>query len=270
MASSLFKRLRTTAFNLIRKPLILVFAAFACTACATTGGAPSQLTAGMPVAAPMGLFEFCVRNPGECDIGDAMPTDLSAKAVQTAGDGAPADVTATGTVLSVPAIEPVREPVAALSLARAINTFVNQAITYRPDLEVWGVEDYWTLPLSKAGVPYGDCEDYALEKRAMLLAAGVPPGKVRLALVWSRLTGHHAVLVLSVDGVEYVLDNAIGEIRRVADTPYQWLSIQSGDSLLSWVSVSEPCCGEASDSQSASTAVIVASNTATDPQSEPS
>lgn len=255
MASSLFKRLRTTAFNLIRKPLILVFAAFACTACATTGGAPSQLTAGMPVAAPMGLFEFCVRNPDECEIGDAVPTDLSAKAVQTAGDGAPADVTATGTVLSVPAIEPVREPVAALSVARAINTFVNQAITYRSDLEVWGVEDYWTLPLSRHGVIYGDCEDYALEKRTMLIAAGVPPRDVRLALVWSRVTGHHAVLVLNVDGADYVLDNADSEIRRIMDTPYQWLAIQAGESLLSWASVGVDA-GEGPDPSNVQTVLV--------------
>lgn len=239
MASSLLKRLRTTAFNLIRSPLILVFSAFACTACATTGGAPSQLMPGMAVAAPLGLFEFCVRNPGECEIGDAVSADLSAKAVRTAGDGAPVDAKAIETVVTVPATEPAREPVSALNLARTINTFVNQAITYRSDMEVWGVEDYWTLPLSQHGVIYGDCEDYALEKRAMLLAAGVPPQDVRLALVWSRLTGHHAVLVLNVDGADYVLDNADGEIRRVMDTPYQWLAIQAGESLLAWASVAE-------------------------------
>lgn len=236
MASTLFKRLRTVAFNLIRKPLILVFSALACTACATTGGAPTQLMPGMPVAAPMGLFEFCVRNPGECELGDARSPDLSTKTVRTAGDGAPADAKAGEAVVSVAVVETVQQPGAALDMARAINSFVNQAITYRSDLEVWGVEDYWTLPLSMHGVIYGDCEDYALEKRAMLLAAGVAPRTMRMALVWSQQTGHHAVLVLNVDGTDYVLDNADTEIRRVMDTPYQWLAIQAGDSLLAWAS----------------------------------
>ncbi|TGR16684.1 transglutaminase, partial [Mesorhizobium sp. M1C.F.Ca.ET.196.01.1.1] len=53
-----------------------------------------------------------------------------------------------------------------------INNSVNTRIPPRTDMEIYGVEEYWAYP--DKGV--GDCEDYALEKRRELMAAGVPAG----------------------------------------------------------------------------------------------
>jgi len=65
---------------------------------------------------------------------------------------------------------------------------------------------------------------------------------LRLALVWSAATGHHAVLLADVAGETYVLDNADQEVRRMMDTPYTWLAVQNGDNLLSWASFEPACC----------------------------
>ena len=56
-----------------------------------------------------------------------------------------------------------------------IHRDVNASVTYRTDLQQYGVPDFW----QKAG-KYGDCEDYALLKRAKLLEAGCPPDRVNL------------------------------------------------------------------------------------------
>lgn len=230
-----------TRFSALKMGLAGLAALFM-TACAHTGAPVPSIMAGAPVAAPMGLFEFCVRNPGECSLDHMAPrVEAEAVVIQTAGAGDAASTVALDIDarrhLSEEARSPAddaREPEAQVMIARAINAYVNQAMTYRSDREVWAVEDYWALPLSHYGIAYGDCEDYALEKRALLLAAGAHAHDVRLALVWSRMTGDHAVLLVRIDGVDYVLDNADMEMRPVYQTPYQWLAVQNGDSLLSW------------------------------------
>lgn len=53
------------------------------------------------------------------------------------------------------------------SLAERINLQVNASVSYKTDLEQYGVPEFWT----EAGT-FGDCEDYALLKRAYLLEQG--------------------------------------------------------------------------------------------------
>lgn len=120
-------------------------------ACASSA-VNSPILLGMPVAAPMGLQEFCFRNLGECGFGEALQDNFAPDLARSDGRGTPRRASHDGVSLSGRATAPSHQPGAALNLARAINTFVNQAITYRSDLEVWGVEDYWTLPLSKHGM----------------------------------------------------------------------------------------------------------------------
>ena len=49
-----------------------------------------------------------------------------------------------------------------------INNSVNTRIKPRTDMENYGVEEYWSYPDNG----YGDCEDYALEKRRELMERG--------------------------------------------------------------------------------------------------
>jgi predicted transglutaminase-like cysteine proteinase len=109
---------------------------------------------------------------------------------------------------------------------RLVNRFFNQRIAFRPDAEVWGVEDHWTSPLEALAKGQGDCEDYAIAKYASLRAAGVPRDRLRLVYVRARLTGQpedqpHMVLAYhSEPGAEpLVLDNLRPEVLAAGQRP---------------------------------------------------
>jgi predicted transglutaminase-like cysteine proteinase len=68
-----------------------------------------------------------------------------------------------------------------------VNDFFNQRIRFATDRQTWGVEDHWTTPLEVLARGQGDCEDYAIAKYAVLLAAGMPASRLRLVYVRARL-----------------------------------------------------------------------------------
>lgn len=143
--------------------------------------------------------------------------------------------------LARPAVARVRAPEAApLTLARAdwrrvqrINREVNRAIRHREDSAVYGRPDQWAL--GEAGV--GDCEDYALAKRAALVQAGVPARALSIALVETRRGESHAVLLIDTDKGALVLDNLSPWIRRWDQTPYTWIARQTPGDPLTWRAV---------------------------------
>lgn len=121
---------------------------------------------------------------------------------------------------------------ALFSLLNRVNQSINMAIRPRDDIDVHGVEEFWTLPLSVEGIAEGDCEDYALEKRRALMEAGIPESALFLAVGYSRATGRHAVLVVSTDSGDYVLDNMTPYITPWSQAPYTWLLRQVPGDLL--------------------------------------
>lgn len=143
--------------------------------------------------------------------------------------------------LARPAVARVRAPEAApLTLARAdwrrvqrINREVNRAIRHREDSAVYGRPDQWAL--GEAGV--GDCEDYALAKRAALIQAGVPARALSIALVETRRGESHAVLLIDTDKGAMVLDNLSPWISRWDQTPYSWIARQTPGDPLTWRAV---------------------------------
>lgn len=64
-----------------------------------------------------------------------------------------------------------------IELAERINREVNASLTYKTDLEQYGVLEKWTLPVSG----FGDCEDYALLKKAKLMNEGFTDDSLTLA-----------------------------------------------------------------------------------------
>ncbi len=69
----------------------------------------------------------------------------------------------------------------------AVNQFFNLRIEFRPDIEVWGQEDYWATPLQSLAAGRGDCEDYVIAKYTSLLAMGMQRNRLRLVYVRARL-----------------------------------------------------------------------------------
>lgn len=89
-----------------------------------------------------------------------------------------------------------------------VNAFHNRA-RYILDIVNWRIDDYWATPLQFFDRD-GDCEDYAIAKFMSLRALGFSNDQLRIVVLRDlNLKLAHAVLVVKLDGVNYVLDNQI-------------------------------------------------------------
>ena len=60
-----------------------------------------------------------------------------------------------------------------------IHAAINQRVAYADDIEQFGA-DLWLTPLETLALGHGDCEDIAIAKFFLLLAADAPPAALRL------------------------------------------------------------------------------------------
>lgn len=92
-----------------------------------------------------------------------------------------------------------------------VNHRVNHEITYRED-----TDDYWQSPRETLRRGEGDCEDFAILKRAALLSAGWRDDQMLIVVVQDTVARRaHAILI--VDG--YVLDNRTDYVLPVEQFP---------------------------------------------------
>lgn len=115
-----------------------------------------------------------------------------------------------------------------------INNRVNARVAPKTDQEIWGREEVWSYPDR-----VGDCEDYVLEKRRMLMQAGVPAGNLLITVVKQPNGDGHAVLTVTTDRGDYILDNLDGRVLVWTDTPYTYLKRQSSKNSGAWVSIND-------------------------------
>ncbi len=108
-----------------------------------------------------------------------------------------------------------------------VNSVVNAAI--EPRVDVGG--DVWSL-----GFQFGDCEEYVLAKRELLIRLGWPRSALRITVVHDGI-GYHAVLVVATDAGEFVLDNLVGYVSRVENSPYEFIVAESLDRPGAWVRI---------------------------------
>lgn len=115
-----------------------------------------------------------------------------------------------------------------LDRLKKTNEFVNRAVAFGDDLQVWGQVDYWATPLETLGRSAGDCEDYAIAKYFTLLELGIAPEKLRLIYVRAKtgtsdnvLMQAHMVLAYYAqpEAEPLVLDNLMGDIRAASRRP---------------------------------------------------
>ena len=154
---------------------------------------------------PIGWTEFCIEYAPECDTAPSVPRDV---------------------VLSTRAL---------LELKR-INVAVNSTIKPMTDMDHWGVVERWNYPEDG----YGDCEDYALQKRKLLMVAGWPREALLMTVVRDQNGNGHAVLTVKSDRGEYILDNQTNDILSWEDTGYRFVKRQSQFDPNVWVSLGEP------------------------------
>jgi predicted transglutaminase-like cysteine proteinase len=119
---------------------------------------------------------------------------------------------------------------------KRINVAVNTSVKPMTDMDHWGVVERWNYPDDG----YGDCEDYALQKRKLLMAAGWPREALLMTVVRDQNGNGHAILTVKTDRGEYVLDNQTNDVLLWADTGYRFVKRQSQSDPNVWVSLGEP------------------------------
>lgn len=122
-----------------------------------------------------------------------------------------------------------------LKLLNRINQAVNRDVKKASDFDLYGQPEYWSLPRLVDGRLYGDCEDYALEKRRQLIAAGVPESALSLAVAVTARGESHAVLMISLKSGDWVLDNLTPWATPWEDLNYRWVQRQVPGTAL-WTS----------------------------------
>ncbi len=158
-----------------------------------------------PALPPYGYLRFCAESPRECVAGPFGEARLEGTA----------------------------DRMAELDL---LNRHVNRTVEPATDQEIYGELERWTLPGKR-----GDCEDYALLKRHLLMKRGWPASALLITVVRDEKNEGHAVLTARTSKGDYILDNKTDEMRLWHETPYVfvmrqsyidpnvWLSLDGGD-----------------------------------------
>lgn len=156
---------------------------------------------------PMGFVDFCQRNEQEC-------------------------VSRQGRRDAV-----VLTPARMQRLAH-VNAAINAMIQPISDADHYGVVEYWTIPKDRRG----DCEDYVLEKKRVLIKHGWPESALLITVVNDEHNEGHAVLTIRTTQGDLILDNKNSKILPWYKTPYTYLKRQSIANPQVWVSI-EPQSG---------------------------
>ena len=119
-----------------------------------------------------------------------------------------------------------------IRLRSCVGPILNAAIAPATDLELYGVSEFWTIPVKR-----GDCEDYALLKRQRLIRAGVPSSALLMTVVLDEKGDGHAVLTVRTSEGDFILDNKTDTIKLWHETPYHFVMRQSYLSPKVWMSL---------------------------------
>ena len=172
---------------------------------ASAGAGTNQFPAGAEeyrqTLPPVGLISYCARNPKDC----------------------------RAEHLGTSRFDLTPEKMASLI---KINDAVNAQVAPVSDMDLYGEVEYWTIPNDA-----GDCEDVVLLKRHWLSALGFPMQSLRITVVLDEAGAGHAVLTVTTQQGDYILDNRRPEILLWRETDYKFLKRQSAWDPKEWVSL---------------------------------
>jgi predicted transglutaminase-like cysteine proteinase len=103
------------------------------------------------------------------------------------------------------------------SVAERINITVNAQVQYKSDLEQYDKPELWVEANT-----FGDCEDYALLKRQLLLKSGFERKDLHLACCRCETGEYHCVLLCNTDNGWFVLDNRYAWPMPPKSLSYTW------------------------------------------------
>ena len=150
---------------------------------------------------PVGFVKFCATNPGDCKMLSAAHERI--------------------------AMSPER-----WNQLYLVNAYVNGRIAPISDQDLYGEAEHWAYPTDA-----GDCEDYVLLKKRQLEGLGFSAEALLITVVLDEKNEGHAVLTVTTDAGDYVLDNRFDKVSRWNDTQYKFLKRQSHANPLQWVAL---------------------------------
>ena len=120
-----------------------------------------------------------------------------------------------------------------------IDHLVNQNIAGISDedhyhISAKGIANWWTYPDDGMG----NCNDYALLKKRLLIEAGWPSSALFLTVVLDHHNEGHLVLMARTDRGDLILDNLEDEVLVWYQTGYTFLKRQSGSDPDTWIAFS--------------------------------
>jgi predicted transglutaminase-like cysteine proteinase len=193
--------MRRIFVNLVAVTLVSLMGA-ACQTLDANWSSTAMPSSNLRVSPPAGFISFCLRYPDQCQ------TDKDEPQIVELSDEN-------------------------WKVLRDVNYSVNRSIKFQDDAEHFGRHEYWDI----ATDGYGDCDDYVLTKRKALIDAGFPALALRVAIVRTYSNIGHAVLSVSTDQGDYVLDNRTAQIHPWEHARYNWISRQDAQDPMRWVSL---------------------------------
>lgn len=115
-----------------------------------------------------------------------------------------------------------------------VNNAVNRSVRPTTDQELFGRPEVWAYPDGS-----GDCEDFVIEKRRRLIDSGWPPAALLITVVRQRNGDGHAVLTVTSDRGDLVLDNLDPHIMLWSETGYRYLKRQSEYDASAWMGIDD-------------------------------
>ncbi|WP_028745483.1 transglutaminase-like cysteine peptidase [Rhizobium mesoamericanum] len=181
--------------------LVAMMAMFAMSTAATPASTNNlSMVTGAATSQPIGHYDFCQIHRDECGPNrNVSPAEMSD---------------------------------AKWAVVQSVNSMVNNSITPMTDKEIYGKDEVWAYPTTA-----GDCEDFALLKRRILIQRGISPANLLLTVVRKPDGEGHAILTLRTSEGDFVLDNLASNVKPWFDTPYSFIKRQSSANAGRWVTI---------------------------------
>jgi predicted transglutaminase-like cysteine proteinase len=162
---------------------------------------------GSVARSPYGWLHFCGAQPAECKTAQLKPTHVQLTAQSWAE-------------------------------LNQINAIVNRQVEPISDEDHYRIHEqdifnWWTYPDDGKG----NCNDYVLMKRKLLVEAGWPKAALLMTVVIDHEGGGHLILTVQTDRGDLILDNMRDEIVSWDQTGYRFLKRQSALNFNDWVSI---------------------------------
>ncbi len=168
-----------------------------------TDGGSGAVSFGRPVLGPLAYTHFCMRYPDECR-----------DRAQGSGGASPISLNEARMA----------------ELAR-VNSRVNHSIA---PMHHSGDTSYDTWRISPRT---GDCNDYAVTKRHLLIQQGWSNQALLLSEVITSWGEHHLILLVRTASGDFVLDNLEPRILRWDAVPYRWVRVQMPSQPSLWSTI---------------------------------